>query len=46
MDKFYQVANWRLRPLNGDMLNYAREDSHYLIALYLILNKLLNPLLF
>jgi len=46
MDKFYQVANWRMRPLNKDMLTYAREDSHYLIPIYLLLLKLLNPSLF
>jgi len=46
MDKFYQVADWRIRPLKKDMLTYAREDSHYLIAIYATLMKLLNPFVF
>lgn len=33
LDKRYQRANWGLRPLPAPMLNYARLDSHYLIAL-------------
>ena len=33
MNKKYQRANWGKRPLNPEMLEYARQDSHYLIAL-------------
>lgn len=33
MNKKYQRANWGKRPLKGDMLEYARLDSHYLIPL-------------
>lgn len=33
LDKRYQRANWGQRPLPVAMLNYARLDSHYLIAL-------------
>ena len=46
MDKFYQVADWRIRPLKKELLQYAREDSHYLIAIYISLMKLINPYLF
>lgn len=46
MDKQFQVADWRVRPLLTGMLDYARSDSHYLIALYAILVKLLNPFAF
>ena len=46
LDKFFQVADWRIRPLPAGMLNYARSDSHYLIPIYLTLMKLLNPNLF
>lgn len=34
LDKFFQVADWRLRPLPKGMLDYARCDSHYLIPIY------------
>jgi ribonuclease D len=33
INKKYQRANWGRRPLKGDMLEYARLDSHYLIPL-------------
>jgi len=33
MDKKYQRANWGKRPLKPEMLDYARQDSHYLIPL-------------
>lgn len=39
MNKKYQRANWGKRPLNPEMLEYARQDSHYLIALQEILRK-------
>ena len=39
MNKKYQRANWGKRPLNPEMLEYARQDSHYLIALQAILRK-------
>lgn len=31
IDKRYQLADWRERPLSGEMLNYARMDTHYLL---------------
>lgn len=30
-DKQYQLADWRLRPISPEMLNYARCDTHYLL---------------
>ncbi len=33
LNKKYQRANWGLRPLSTEMLDYAREDTHYLFAL-------------
>ena len=34
VDKAYQLADWRIRPLGAEMLNYAREDTHYLLYVY------------
>ena len=39
MNKKYQRADWGKRPLNPEMLEYARLDSHYLIELQEILRK-------
>jgi len=33
VDKRYQKADWRRRPLSLDELNYARLDTHYLLEL-------------
>lgn len=33
LNKRYQRANWGKRPLPQDMLEYASQDSHYLIPL-------------
>lgn len=33
LDKHYQRADWGHRPLSEEMLNYARLDTHHLIAL-------------
>lgn len=33
VDKRYQKADWGRRPLSPDLLNYARLDTHYLLAL-------------
>ena len=43
MDKVFQVADWRIRPLPVGMLDYARSDSHYLIPVYLMFMKILHP---
>jgi ribonuclease D len=33
LDKRHQRANWGQRPLPAHLLNYARQDTHYLIPL-------------
>lgn len=33
VDKKFQKADWGKRPLTDEMLNYARFDTHYLIAM-------------
>ncbi len=33
LDKKYQRADWKRRPLTPEQLDYARFDTHYLIAL-------------
>ena len=30
-NKRFQTADWRIRPLSREMINYARMDTHYLI---------------
>ncbi len=39
VDKRYQKADWAYRPLTPEMLNYARLDTHYLVALRDVLQK-------
>lgn len=34
LDKKYQLADWRLRPLEPEMLDYAREDTRSLLYIY------------
>ncbi|MCJ1471014.1 exosome nuclease subunit [Pseudocyphellaria aurata] len=41
-DKQYQLADWRIRPLPKEMLDYARCDTHFLLYIY---DKLRNNLL-
>lgn len=42
-DKKYQLADWRIRPLPVEMLNYARSDTHFLLYIYDCLrNELLD----
>lgn len=38
-DKQYQLADWRIRPLPEQMINYAREDTHYLGYIYEMMKK-------
>ena len=38
-DKKYQLADWRIRPLSKEMINYARCDTHFLLYIYDILKK-------
>ena len=32
--KQFQLADWRMRPLPEDMLDYARSDTHFLLHIY------------
>jgi exosome complex exonuclease RRP6 len=34
VDKRYQLADWRIRPLPQEMLLYARSDTHFLLFIY------------
>ncbi|CAK9046288.1 unnamed protein product [Durusdinium trenchii] len=34
LDKKYQTADWRERPLPQEMIHYARADTHYLLFCY------------
>ncbi|KAI4823829.1 hypothetical protein KUCAC02_012386 [Chaenocephalus aceratus] len=33
-DKRYQLADWRIRPLPEEMVQYARSDTHFLPYIY------------
>lgn len=33
-DKSHQLADWRQRPLPDEMLQYAAQDTHYLLDIY------------
>jgi len=35
MDKTLQICDWRVRPLNNQMKNYARDDTHLLLRTWL-----------
>ncbi|PVD36992.1 hypothetical protein C0Q70_03985 [Pomacea canaliculata] len=42
-DKQYQLADWRIRPLPEELVQYARQDTHYLLYIYDCLrNELIN----
>jgi exosome complex exonuclease RRP6 len=32
--KKYQMADWRVRPLPAELVEYARSDTHYLLNIY------------
>lgn len=32
--KQYQIADWRIRPLPQELLDYARSDTHYLLYIF------------
>lgn len=34
VNKEFQLADWRMRPLDSELLKYAREDTHYLLYIY------------
>jgi len=38
-DKQYQLADWRIRPLEDVMLKYAREDTHFLLYIYDVMRE-------
>ncbi len=33
-NKKLQLADWRVRPLKEEMVEYARQDTHYLLYIY------------
>jgi len=37
--KIFQTADWRRRPLPDQMLQYARQDTHFLLYIYDCLRK-------
>lgn len=40
-DKKFQLADWRIRPIPEEMINYARVDTHYLMEIFHALKKTL-----
>ncbi len=42
LDKFFQVSDWRIRPLPQGMIDYARSDSRFLIPLYGVFQMILT----
>lgn len=34
VDKRHQLSDWRLRPLDDHMMQYARQDTHYLLYIF------------
>lgn len=42
IDKTFQLADWRIRPLPEELVAYARQDTHFLIYIY---ERLTNDLL-
>ncbi|XP_065371175.1 exosome complex component 10 homolog [Calliphora vicina] len=42
IDKTFQLADWRIRPLPAELVAYARQDTHFLIYIY---ERLTNDLL-
>ncbi|KAF0714057.1 Aste57867_4071 [Aphanomyces stellatus] len=36
-DKQYQLADWRVRPLDEHLVKYAREDTRYLLYIYQVM---------
>ena len=42
LNKKYQRANWKTRPLSGEMMRYAQFDTYYLIELRNRLDELLR----
>lgn len=42
IDKTFQLADWRIRPLPAELIAYARQDTHFLIYVY---DRITNDLL-
>lgn len=43
VSKEHQLADWRLRPLDQELINYAQGDTHYLLYVYdVIKNELIE----
>ncbi|KNH07285.1 ribosomal RNA processing protein [Perkinsela sp. CCAP 1560/4] len=42
VDKSYQLADWRKRPLTQGMTEYARGDTHYLLYCYTKIRNMLK----
>lgn len=40
--KKYQLADWRLRPLPKELIDYARADTHFLLYIYRMLRMQLD----
>ena len=40
-DKKFQLADWRIRPLTQEMLQYARSDTRYLIKIFHLMKNAL-----
>lgn len=38
-DKTFQLADWRIRPLPEALVKYARQDTHFLIYIYEMINN-------
>ncbi|KAH8613730.1 PMC2NT domain [Trypanosoma vivax] len=34
LDKKYQTADWRVRPIPIEMVSYAQQDTHFLLYIY------------
>ena len=43
-NKTLQRADWRIRPLPQDMIDYARGDTHYLVSASMLLSPCLLSL--
>ncbi|XP_050071872.1 exosome component 10 [Anopheles maculipalpis] len=41
-DKAFQLADWRIRPIPDNFIEYARKDTHYLLYIY---DRMKNELL-
>ncbi|XP_053658113.1 exosome component 10 [Anopheles marshallii] len=41
-DKTFQLADWRIRPMPDNFVEYARKDTHYLLYIY---DRMKNELL-